>query len=137
MSSTTENPSLMELFIDDYLTECAGHLVAVGRAIDDLAPLPTDVAARRQTLSDLILHLHSLKGSASLIHAPQEERVARQLENYVRDVLQGRKTLTDAGRTSFEKGARLLSEILAARREKRAVPDVESIEAQLAAMPFE
>ncbi len=114
-------------FLDDYFAECEEHLTAARSALLQLEAATNQPAARRRIVDDLFRYFHSLKGISAMVELRPAERLAHELESYLRAVRAGELTVTADGLSLLIDGTQLLERIVHAHRDKEALPPIEGV----------
>src|SRR5262245_54989392 len=119
-------------FLDDYFAECEEHLIVARRALLSLEASVNRPQADRALLDELFRSFHSLKGISGMVGAREAERLAHELESYLRAMRQGETTLTPEGMDVLITGVRMLGDVVSAHRFQSAPPDITPILERLA-----
>jgi two-component system chemotaxis sensor kinase CheA len=121
-------------FMDDYFAECDDHLRAIRRALLALS----GAAEQRQTdaaaLDQLFRGFHSLKGLSGMVELRDAERLAHEMESYLRALQRAEAALTSDGVEGLIAGTRMLEKVIEARRDGQPAPAVEATLDRLAAL---
>jgi len=127
-SAGSENDNkFFEEFLDDYFAECDEHLTAVRRNLLALEPFVLKPNPGRSLLEQLFRSFHSLKGISAMVGVREAEQLAHSMESYLRVLRQDEAMLTPEGLDALFAGAKLLEQIIAARREHASPPDTNHI----------
>ena len=121
-------------FLDDYFAESEEHMTALRR---DLLALEHFVNLPRidRTLTDeLFRSFHSLKGISGMVGLREAERLAHEMESYLRALREDHTTLSEEGMEALIAGTKMLEQVISARRESKAPPDIALVVAQLEAI---
>lgn len=121
-------------FLDDYFAESEEHMTELRR---DLLALDRFVGKPRidRPLTDqLFRSFHSLKGISGMVGLREAERLAHEMESYLRELREDRATLSEEGMESLIAGTKMLEQVIAARRESKPPPDIAEVIAQLEAI---
>lgn len=121
------NNSFFEEFLDDYFAECDEHLTAVRRNLLALEPFVLKPNLNRSLLEQLFRSFHSLKGISAMVGVQAAEQLAHSMESYLRVLRQDEAILTPEGMDALFAGAKLMEQIIAARREQAPPPDIGSL----------
>jgi two-component system chemotaxis sensor kinase CheA len=121
------NNSFFEEFLDDYFAECDEHLTAVRRNLLALEPFVLKPNLNRSLLEHLFRSFHSLKGISAMVGVQAAEQLAHSMESYLRVLRQDEAILTPEGMDALFVGAKLMEQIIAARREQVPPPDISSL----------
>ncbi|HEY1911052.1 MAG TPA: chemotaxis protein CheA, partial [Vicinamibacterales bacterium] len=119
-------------FLDDYFAECEEHLAATRSALLQLETAANQPAAQRRIVDDLFRYYHSLKGISAMVELRPAERLAHELENYLRAVRAGELPVTDDGLNLLIEGTQLLERIVHAHRDKEALPPIDDVVGRVA-----
>jgi len=121
-------------FMDDYFAECDDHLRAVRGALLALADAADERRADAASLDQLFRSFHSLKGLSGMVELRDAERLAHEMESYLRALQRAETPLTNDGVESLIAGTRVLEQVIEARRDGHAAPAVEATLDRLAAL---
>ncbi len=120
-------------FLDDYFAECEEHLTAARSALlaarDGHRPSPT---AQRRIVDDLFRYFHSLKGISAMVELRPAERLAHELESYLRAVRAGELAVSADGLNLLIEGTQLLERIVQAHRGHEALPAIDDVVGRVA-----
>jgi two-component system chemotaxis sensor kinase CheA len=119
-------------FLDDYFAECEEHLIVARRALLSLEASVNRPQADRALLDELFRSFHSLKGISGMVGAREAERVAHEMEGYLRAMRQGGATLTPEGLDALIAGVKTLEAVVSAHRHQTPPPDIDPVLARLA-----
>jgi two-component system chemotaxis sensor kinase CheA len=120
--------------MDDYFAECDDHLRSVRRALLALSGAADERRADPISLEQLFRSFHSLKGLSGMVELREAEQLAHEMESYLR-ALQGTEiALTKEGVESLIAGTRTLEQVIEARRDGNATPDVAATLDRLASL---
>jgi two-component system chemotaxis sensor kinase CheA len=128
-----ENPFFAE-FLDDFFAECDEHLTAVRGALLELEPFVRRADVDRQLLDTLFRGFHSLKGLAGMVGVADVERLAHQMESYLRALRQQHIVLSAEALEALIDGTRMLERLLGALRSDGPAPDIALVLGRLAAI---
>jgi two-component system chemotaxis sensor kinase CheA len=118
-----DNGDFFAEFLDDFFAECDEHLTHARQALLALEAAPND-HADRSLFDELFRSFHSLKGLAGMVGLASAEQLAHQLESYLRAARQTQARLTPAALEELRAGARVLEQVIAARRTDSVAPDI-------------
>ncbi len=122
-------------FLDDYYAECDEHLVLIRRALVALENAVDTRAVDRGLLDNLFRSFHTLKGISGMVGLTAAEQLAHHLESYLRDLREGKASLTAAGFEALAAGVSLLENVVNARRNDQPIPSIDEIVNRLQAVP--
>jgi two-component system chemotaxis sensor kinase CheA len=111
-------------FLNDYFAECEEHLIIARRALLSLEASVNQPQADRALLDELFRSFHSLKGISGMVGAREAERLAHDLEGYLRAMRQGEATLTPEGMDVLITSVKMLEDVVSAHRIQSAPPDI-------------
>ena len=112
-------------FLDDYFAECEEHLAAIRRALLDLEDSALDASARSARLEELFRSFHTLKGLSAMVDVRDAERLAHELESYLRTLRSGEAALDADALSTMIDGTATLETVIEARRSGGAGPSIE------------
>lgn len=121
-------------FLDDYFAECEEHLALVRRALLALEDSIGDTTAESTLLEDLFRSFHSLKGISAMVDLREAERLAHELESYLRALRDRELLLTSATVTVLIDSTATLESVIASRRAGGEAPSVEAVVRGLASL---
>ncbi len=119
-------------FLDDYFAECEEHLTATRSALLQLESAANQPAAQRRIVDDLFRYFHSLKGISAMVELRPAERLAHELEHYLRAVRAGELTVTTDGLNLLIEGTQLLERIVQAHRGHETPPAIDEVVSRVA-----
>jgi two-component system chemotaxis sensor kinase CheA len=122
-------------FLDDYYAECDEHLVLIRRALVALENAVDTRAVDRGLLDNLFRSFHTLKGISGMVGLTAAEQLAHHLESYLRDLREGKASLTAPGFEALAAGVSLLENVVNARRNDQPIPSIDEIVNRLQAVP--
>lgn len=110
-------------FLDDYFAECEEHLAIVRRG---LLALESSVhgAVDAGVLDELFRSFHSLKGISAMVDVREAERVAHELEAYLRQLRNRELTLGSGAVSVLFDSTAVLETVIAARRAGAPPPSI-------------
>jgi len=129
----SDSPFFTE-FLDDYFAECEEYLTAAQSHLLELERFVGQPEADRSILDELFRRFHTIKGLSGMVGFSEVEQLAHQMENYLRELRQGGRTLTRQGMDALVTGAKMLDQALAARRAQQPPPDITPVVEQLKAL---
>ena len=126
MSTSGQDRSFADGFMDDYFAEADEHMVAVRRSLMTLesalgSTLPP------AALEDLFRSFHSLKGISAMVELREAELLAHHMESCLRAVRQGALTLTTSNFEILVDGVRMLEHVIASHRASTPQPSVDTV----------
>ncbi len=110
-------------FIEDYFAECEEHLAIVRRGLLALER-SDDGAAEAGVLDELFRSFHSLKGISAMVDVREAERVAHELEAYLRRLRDRELTLGSEAVSVLIDSTAVLETVIAARRAGAPPPSI-------------
>jgi two-component system, chemotaxis family, sensor kinase CheA len=129
--------SFFDEFLDDYFAESEEHLTALRRGLLALESFIGEPQIDRLLLDELFRSFHSLKGISGMVGVREAEHLAHELESYLRALRQDNVLLSEEGLETLIQGAKMLEQVVAARREMVAPPDIAPIIARIQALPLQ
>src|SRR5687768_2714776 len=121
-------------FMDDYYAECDDHLRTARRALLALSDAAEERRGDPDALDQLFRSFHSLKGLSGMVELREAERLAHEMESYLRALQRAETALTSAGVESLIAGTRALEQVIEARRDGHTAPAVEATLERLAGL---
>jgi two-component system chemotaxis sensor kinase CheA len=136
MSDSTGGPGeeFFAGFLDDYFVEAEEHLATIRRGLLALESGRGEAPADPAVLEELFRSFHSLKGISAMVDLRDAERLAHELESWLRAFREG-QPLTAGTLSTLIDGTAVLESVIAARRAGSAPPALEPVLARLAASP--
>jgi two-component system, chemotaxis family, sensor kinase CheA len=120
-------------FLDDYFAECEEHLAILRRALLELGT-PADPRTEAGVLDELFRSYHSLKGISAMVDVREAERLAHELEAYLRRLRDGDLTLGPDAVSVLIDSTAVLETVIAARRAGAPPPSIAETVRRLAAL---
>lgn len=111
-----------DAFLNDYFAECDEHLAAIRQALLTLEGSVGVARPAPAVIEELFRGYHSLKGLAGMVEDRHSERLAHEMEGYLRAIREGEITLTTAGVERLIDGTRTLEETVGALHHRRPPP---------------
>ncbi|MDT9299768.1 MAG: chemotaxis protein CheA [Limnospira sp. PMC 1286.21] len=133
MSSPTESNNFFDDFLDDYFAECEEHLAVVRRELLALESCMNQPQIEGSILNELFRSFHSIKGLSAMVGVREAEKLAHQMESYLRSLRDGQTSLKPEGFDALMSGTQILERAIEAYRTKENPPDIEEIISQLEA----
>jgi two-component system chemotaxis sensor kinase CheA len=132
--SDSDERDFVARFMGEYFAECEEHLAEVrGR----LLALEQSVGTGRPpqpVLDDLFRNFHSLKGISAIADMGEGERLAHEMESYLRVLRDDGAPLTAPGLDALVAGTQTFEALLQAKRANGPLPAIEPSVALLAAV---
>jgi two-component system chemotaxis sensor kinase CheA len=113
--------------LDDFYAECDEQLTAIRQGLVTLEDSVGRVQADPAGLEKLFRSFHSFKGNSSIIGLRPAERLAHSAEDFLRELTDGKVSLTSEGLDLLMASAQRLEQIIAAHREKSPGPDITAL----------
>jgi len=128
--SDRPNDDFIASFMDDYFAEAEEHVTAVRRS---LLLLESAVGGDPPpaVVEELFRSFHSLKGISAMVELREAERLAHEMESCLGSIRDRRFILTASGFEALVNGANMLDHVVAARRARTEIPQVEQHIARL------
>ncbi len=120
-------------FLDDYFAECEEHLAIVRRALLALES-PADARTEAGIVDELFRSYHSLKGISAMVDVREAERVAHELEAFLRRLRDRELTLGPDAVSVLIDSTAVLETVIAARRAGAPPPSIAETVRRLAAL---
>jgi two-component system, chemotaxis family, sensor kinase CheA len=120
--------------LDDYYAECEEHLVQVRGALLDLDSFVQQPELDQSLLEALLRSFHTIKGLSGMVSLEAAEKLAHDIESYVRSLLREHLVLTHAGMNALIGGVKTLDRVIGAHRLHQPLPDVAPVVAELHAL---
>ncbi|MFO7029611.1 chemotaxis protein CheA [Limnospira fusiformis CCALA 023] len=133
MSSPTESNNFFNEFLDDYFAECEEHLAVVRRELLALESCMNQPQIEGSILNELFRSFHSIKGLSAMVGVREAEKLAHQMESYLRSLRDGQISLKPEGFDALMSGTQILERAIGAYRTKEDPPDIDEIISQLEA----
>jgi two-component system chemotaxis sensor kinase CheA len=121
-------------FLDDYFAESEEHMTALRRDLLALERFVGQPRIDRPLTDELFRSFHSLKGISGMVGLREAERLAHEMESYLRALRENHTTLSEAGMEALIAGTKMLEQVISARRESKSTPDIALVVAQLEAI---
>ena len=118
-------------FLDDYFAESEDHLTVLRRGLLAIERFVNEPHIERSLLDELFRSFHSLKGISGMVGLREAERLAHEMESYLRALRQDSVTLSEEGMKGLIAGTRMLEQVISARRTQNEPPDIAPVIAQL------
>jgi len=130
MTSDPGTPNF-DHFLDDFYVECDEHLSVARRTVLALEPLVGREQIDRELLDTLFRSFHSIKGLSAMVGLGESEQLAHRLESYLGLLRKGHAQLGAEGLEVLIAGVVALEQVIAAKRDRGPMPDVESLVGRL------
>ena len=114
-------------FLEDYFAECEEHLTLVRRALLALEPAIGQTATETTLLEELFRSFHSLKGISAMVDMREAERLAHELESYLRALGRRELLLTPETVTVLIDSTAMLERVIASQRAGSAAPSIDAV----------
>ncbi len=121
-------------FLDDYFAESEEHMTALRRDLLALERFVGMPRIDRPLTDELFRSFHSLKGISGMVGLREAERLAHEMESYLRALREDHTTLSEEGMEALIGGTKMLEQVISARRESKPPPDIALVVAQLEAI---
>jgi two-component system, chemotaxis family, sensor kinase CheA len=130
--SEKESPdSFVAEFLEDYFSESEEHLTALRSDLLALERFVNQAPISRPLLDRLFRSFHSLKGISGMVGVREAEQLAHHMESYLRILRQEEVRLSQPGIDNLIAGTKLLEQVISAKREQQAAPDITAAVARL------
>ena len=114
-------------FLDDYFAEAEEHLTVVRRGLLALEDFVGDPGSESTVLEELFRSFHSLKGLSAMVDVRAAERLAHELESYLRALREGELVLTLDALSVLIDSTATLESVIEARRSAAPTPPIEGV----------
>jgi two-component system, chemotaxis family, sensor kinase CheA len=121
-------------FLDDYFAEAEEHLAVVRRGLLALEDSIGDPASGSTVLEELFRSFHSLKGLSAMVDVRPAERLAHELESYLRALREGELVLTLDALSVLIDSTATLESVIEARRSAAPAPVIEDVVQRLVSL---
>jgi two-component system chemotaxis sensor kinase CheA len=118
----------------DYFAECEEHLAEIRTNLLALEQGIGTGRIQRPVLDDLFRNFHSLKGISAIAELRAGERLAHEMESYLRALRSGEVALTVPGLDALVGGTAAFEQVVAARRAGQPLPSIDERLRELAAI---
>ena len=119
-------------FLDDYFAECDEHLTIIRRNLLALDSFVNQPRIDRSPVDELFRGFHTLKGVSGMMGVAEAERLAHQIESYLRILRDNNAPLTVQGMDALVSGTSLMEHIIAERRGQGRPTDIGEVMSQIA-----
>ena len=120
------NDDFISGFMNDYFEESDEHLATLRGLLLSLDSLDGVQQIAPSTLDEMFRVFHSIKGISGMVELREAERLARELESYLRALRQREAILTPAGVDALVAGVDALERVIVARRLRSAARSLRS-----------
>jgi two-component system, chemotaxis family, sensor kinase CheA len=124
-------------FLDDYFAECEEHLGIIRRALLAFEDSIGDPAVEATLLDELFRSFHSLKGISAMVDLREAERLAHELEGYLRRLRDRELAPAAESIAVLIDSTAALEAVIAARRAGVPLPSIDSAVAGLRSLSRE
>lgn len=114
-------------FLADYLVECDEHLSIARRSLLALEQSLEKGKVDQPLLDELFRNFHSIKGLSAMVGFPEAEQLAHHLESFLGVVRKNHAALDLKGLEGLIEGVTALEQVIAARRDAAAPPDLAAL----------
>ena len=121
-------------FLDDYYAECDEHLISIRRLLVPFEDSADGRAIDRSLLDELFRSFHTIKGISGMVGLTPAERLAHNLESYLRELREGTTTLSESGFAAVVGSVSLLESVIDAHRNEQPIPSIDGLVSQLVAV---
>jgi two-component system, chemotaxis family, sensor kinase CheA len=118
-------------FLEDYFAECEEHMADVRRALLSLEASVNQPGVDQALLDELLRSFHSLKGISGMVGLREAEKLAHEIEGYLRVMRQGEALLTPVGMDLLIVSIKIMEAVLNAHRDQTPLPDITPVLDQL------
>jgi two-component system chemotaxis sensor kinase CheA len=124
----------LDRFLNDYYAECEEHLTVVRRALLNLEDSVGQPRPDSDVVEELFRSFHSIKGISAMVEHRESERLAHEMETYLRSLREGQVRLTTRGVEVLIEGTRALEQSVDAHRTAAPQPDIAPVIASLGSL---
>ena len=124
MSTPDQHADFVAAFMDDYFAECEEHLSVVRRDLLALEAAIGEAVPPPAIVEELFRSFHSLKGISAMVELREAEQLAHEMESCLRAIRQRDVVLSTPVLDALVDGVHGLDRVIAARREKTAIPSI-------------
>ncbi|HEY9810389.1 MAG TPA: Hpt domain-containing protein, partial [Halomicronema sp.] len=125
METTNSSDDFFASFLDDYFAECEEHLTAIRRNLLSIEAQPSQTT-ERPIIDELFRSFHTLKGLSGMVGLKKAERLAHEMESYLRLVRENKVKLNPISTDSLISTTKTLEQVIANRRTNSIPPDIET-----------
>ena len=118
-------------FLNDYFAESEEHLTVLRRGLLALERFVNTPKIGRPLLDELFRSFHSLKGISGMVGVREAERLAHEMESYLRALREEQTTLSEEGMAGLIAGTKMLELVISERRAQNPPPDIARVMRQL------
>lgn len=121
------NSEVSAELLDDFFTECDGHLGLIRKSLIELEPSIGKAQPDRVIVEELFRNFHSLKGISAIVGLQAAEALAHATEDYLRELTRGALSLTEKTLDLLMLAAQRLELIATAFRLQRPIPSIDQL----------
>lgn len=125
VETTNSSDDFFASFLDDYFAECEEHLTAIRRNLLSIEAQPSQTT-ERPIIDELFRSFHTLKGLSGMVGLKKAERLAHEMESYLRLVRENKVKLNPISTDSLISTTKTLEQVIANRRTNSIPPDIET-----------
>lgn len=125
VETTNSSDDFFASFLDDYFAECEEHLTAIRRNLLSIEAEPSQ-STERPIIDELFRSFHTLKGLSGMVGLKKAERLAHEMESYLRLVRENKVKLNPISTDSLITTTKTLEQVIAHRRTNTTPPDIET-----------
>lgn len=125
-SGPNRDPDFVTGFLDDYFAESEEHLTTVRRVLLALEDSVGNAGEESALLEELFRTFHSLKGISAMVDLRDAERLAHELESYLRALRADESALTSDALSALSTTASTLESVIEAKRTGGPPPSIEA-----------
>lgn len=111
---------LFASFLDDYFAECDEHLTAIRQNLLLFEQFVNQPPIDRSLLDKLFVSFHSVKGLSAMVGLKDAERLAHEMESYLRTLRDKQAVLTPEGIDALINNTKMLEQVINAHRVENA-----------------
>lgn len=120
--------------LNDFYTECDEHLRMIRETLASLEAAGEGTQNRVPLLEQLFRSFHSLKGISGIVGLRIAESLAHGTEDYLKQLTRHPGRLDEPGLNLLMSATQRLEQVVAGHREKKELPEVETLVQRLATM---
>jgi two-component system chemotaxis sensor kinase CheA len=133
VSASDQQSDFVGPFMEDYFAESEDHLNSVRGSLLALESTIGRGRPPKAVIEDLFRSFHSLKGLSAMVELREAERLAHEVESFLRAIRDHGIALTVSGFEALIDCAGAMEQVIAARRARTAVPAITQQLARVAA----
>ncbi|MDB6036990.1 MAG: CheA signal transduction histidine kinase [Verrucomicrobiales bacterium] len=125
-------PELQRELLDDFYAECEEHLRHIRDALISLEHSIGKAQADSKVIEELFRNFHSFKGISAIVGLSPAEELAHATEEFLRDLTQGKVSISAKGLDLLMAATQKLEQIVSAFRAQQPLPAHDALLRQIA-----